>query len=489
MVLLTLMFTLIHKFTVHSFRMMLGIAVLILSCNSAIAQSTADPAYANMQRAMGGILQQRAQSMGYSITDPRTYGTLYGVGKTATSMATGAGSALLIGTAPAWATVLGVNLLAVALATGVSYAVYVGIDHLVNWAFSPSNSSSPISTSATAAISAPAGTFFSPSASSAYITGTPLLGLACFSNIPPCAPSYTTCYGSVAEAQATFAAINTYMAASNLSGWPQCRSGNITSLASANYFASIAGGTTFSVPSGIATTAALNQTLSQAISALTSSQLSQPVDTALLATLVNNLWQKSASQSTYTGIPYDATRPITSTEVQNWQQANSSAYPTVAALVAPVTDTATGFAPSATSSGSLSPATSTSPSTTTTTTTATAGNTTTTTSTTSGTPQPVTVTNKVSVDLGIDPAVASPTLESTPTASAILAPILNLFPSFKNFAVPSHTADCPKPSFDAFGKHFVMDTHCDLFEQQRSTLYSTMLLAFMLVAIFIVLSA
>lgn len=47
------------------FRIILSFSVLVFSCNQALAQATTEPAYANMQRAVGGIIQQTAQARGY----------------------------------------------------------------------------------------------------------------------------------------------------------------------------------------------------------------------------------------------------------------------------------------------------------------------------------------------------------------------------------------------------------------------------------------
>ncbi len=37
---------------------------------------TSNPAYANMQRAIGGIVENAAKARGFSTADPRSYGTL-----------------------------------------------------------------------------------------------------------------------------------------------------------------------------------------------------------------------------------------------------------------------------------------------------------------------------------------------------------------------------------------------------------------------------
>ena len=93
------------------------------------------------------------------------------------------------------------------------------------------------------------------------------------------------------------------------------------------------------------------------------------------------------------------------------------------------------------------------------------------------------------VNLGADPGIGSPNLEATPTGAQILQPLTQLMPDLRNFQVPAHVATCPKPSFDLFGKTVVMDGQCTVFENIRGELYNAMVLAFLLVALFIVLSA
>jgi hypothetical protein len=205
------------------------------------------------------------------------------------------------------------------------------------------------------------------------------------------------------------------------------------------------------------------------------STLAQPLPAAKLAQLANSLWQAAAASPNYQGMPYSATNPITAADVQAWLAANPSLAPTLGDLLTPASATAS-------SAVVISPTVQTS----------TGTSSTPTASLTDvnvvNTPN-VNVINKISVDLGVDPGVGSPTLETTPTAQMILAPILGLFPTLRSFVVPAHTGVCPKPTFSAFNRNFVMDTHCTMFENHRSSLYSTMILAFVLAAVFIVLSA
>lgn len=517
----------------NAFRILLSVSILIFSTARVMAQSTADPAYANMQRAMGGITQQVAEQRGYSTKDPRTFGTLYGMGKAASSQISGvsgiaAGAAtagLLVGTAPAWVTLLAV----LTVGAIVNYAVSLALDHLTSWIFGSNSVQVPntgvgnytttaypdqilpaalinsvLTPTANATVIAGANTYFTKSQGNVNCSGidflavyycyydalsgtydqstitTPVQYLA--KNFPALVGSYVGGVNVTSSASSQYITANVgYGYLSSLSSGTytpaldvvmtavpgiqygvQCSTGyaSFNNKPCKRYSTNSTIGSPFS---GMKTT-----TMTAAVNLLTPAQLAQPVDYGTMAFMVNTLWQKAAADPTYSGIPYSATQPVTAADVQTWAQANPSSYPTVASLVAPVTDVTTGFVPSTTTATgtTTTPATGSTPST----------------GTNSGQ-------NGTVINLGVDPNIGAPTLEAIPTASAILSPILNLFPSFKNFVVPSHTAICPTPTFDAFGKHFVMDTHCTLFEQQRSTLYSTMVLAFMLVAIFIVLSA
>jgi len=92
-------------------------------------------------------------------------------------------------------------------------------------------------------------------------------------------------------------------------------------------------------------------------------------------------------------------------------------------------------------------------------------------------------------NLGPDPGIGSPTLETTPTAQQILAPILGLMADFRSFVVPAHESTCPKPTFQLFGKSIVMDAHCNIAEQQRAALYAVMAAVWLLAGALIVLRA
>lgn len=191
--------------------------------------------------------------------------------------------------------------------------------------------------------------------------------------------------------------------------------------------------------------------------------LSSPVNPQIIADAANKYWQEAASQPGYQGLPYSYADPVTAADVQAWQQANPGSYPTVADAVASPINPATGSVPVSTPGQVTNPTPGipTAP---------------------EGSPQ---------LDLGLDPGIGSPNLEATPTGAQILEPLTNLFPDLRNFQVPAHQAECPRPVFDlaVIGKQVQMDAHCTLSEEVRGPLYNASLLAWVLAALFIVLSA
>ncbi|MFM0318158.1 hypothetical protein PQR36_25005 [Paraburkholderia nemoris] len=210
--------------------------------------------------------------------------------------------------------------------------------------------------------------------------------------------------------------------------------------------------------------------------ALANSQL----DAATLANLTNATWSQAASQPGYQGVPYSVTQPITAADVAPWAQTNPQSVPNIGDLFRPAADPGVStvtISPTVQPGDASAPSPGSSPS-------ATPGNDV----NVVNTPN-VNVVNKVSVDLGADPGVQSPTLEATPTISMILSPLLNLLPDLKSWAVPAHGASCPEPSFTVLGHSYTMTAQCDLAEANRTAVYSAFAAMFTLAALFIVLRA
>lgn len=221
--------------------------------------------------------------------------------------------------------------------------------------------------------------------------------------------------------------------------------------------------------------------IEQIVAQLPESELAKEADPETIAMLANNLWQRAAAQPDYQGIPYSASDPVTVEDARAVQQANPAAWPRNADLVSPVAQAANQPVPI----GDVAPAPDpgTDPG-------------------TDPTPEPggltnvnvmntpnVRVVNKVEVDFGEGPTVATPGLEDTPTAQQILAPITSLMPTLKSFVVPGHTSTCPTASFTAFDQAVVIDGQCELFETIRPTLYAVMAFVWLALGAMIVLRA
>ncbi|MBY4704678.1 hypothetical protein K6V18_06630 [Ralstonia insidiosa] len=219
--------------------------------------------------------------------------------------------------------------------------------------------------------------------------------------------------------------------------------------------------------------------LSQVYPQLTQASLKQPLDPSTLAQLTNQTWQRAAQQPGYQGLPYSVTQPISFQDVQPWALSDPSSVPTIGDLFTPATDPGVS---TVTISPTIQPGQPVSPN---------PSNPSTGTSTdvnVVNTPN-VNVVNKVSVDLGNDPGVQSPTLEATPTISMILSPILNLLPDLKSWSVPAHGAVCPEPSFSVLGHTYTLTAQCDLAESNRTSIHTAFAAMFTLAAVFIVLRA
>lgn len=163
---------------------------------------------------------------------------------------------------------------------------------------------------------------------------------------------------------------------------------------------------------------------------------------------IDHLWRNASAQPGYDGIPYDPSYPITSADIP------TSPTVTVGDYVGPAVSPSGSVFPNQSPAPVIQPAP-----------------------------------GAQNINLGPDPAIPSPTLQEPPTSLEIVQPLLNLFPSLKNFSVPSHSSVCPTGSFSFFGRVHQFDKHCDLFEQFRPAIYGVFLLFWTLAAVKIILEA
>jgi hypothetical protein len=220
--------------------------------------------------------------------------------------------------------------------------------------------------------------------------------------------------------------------------------------------------------------------LDQAVAALQQQIGTAKISPESLARLVDQIWQRAAQDPNYQGLPYSFADPVTQAELQPWAEQNPMAVPTVADMLAPASNPGTNEVPvSPTAYPGTNPAPGTDP-----------------------VPSPgtgsnvnvvntpnVNVVNKISVDLGADPGIQSPDLEQSPEAWQIFDPVMQSVSSMFYFGVPNHPSECPKPSFDMFGKTILMDGHCNLLDSVKPTLFSVMGAVWVCIGVFIILAA
>lgn len=201
-------------------------------------------------------------------------------------------------------------------------------------------------------------------------------------------------------------------------------------------------------------------------------ELDKPASPDLMAKVANRLWQDGANKTGYAGIPYSMTDPITATDMDTIRQANPDAWPDVADLTAPVASGATAGAnpfPNvpipATGTGTVTdPGTGTNPGT-----------------------NPGTGTQ---VDLGPNPGTPAPDVGTdTPTASSIVDPLFDWFPSISGMSLSIPAGECPTDQLDMWGQHLVLDQHCAFIERYRAIIAAAMLAVWTMAAATVLLRA
>ena len=113
-----------------------------------------------------------------------------------------------------------------------------------------------------------------------------------------------------------------------------------------------------------------------------------------------------------------------------------------------------------------------------------------TTDTGTGTTDPASSTTTDDTKPETDPGIALNITDEAPTVSSIMDPIFNLLdPSLTNFQMGSHSSECPKPTFNLFGKQITMTIHCDLAQQIGPQMKAVFMVIWSITAILIVLGA
>lgn len=439
-----------------------GVAGLVLVLLFAFqpAQAAAVRAYTGkVNTAASGVVQSKIGKLGFAANDPRFGATIAGAGAALTTVATG----VAVGGAAAvsWP----VLLAGAAVAGVVTGAVTLGQGALVDWLYGDDQkvtlSGQGMGTSDGSSLqlmpssyvdilnSAGVGKDLYYRTTQSKIRHIKTLGFDCpTSNCPAPAP-FT---GSL-DSTFTQAYNGPYPGPNGYWGQVYRRSIAVGSTYQRQVVYDFSPPTTTPIapPSYTPTPKPVADAIADVPEAVTSAQLSPE----MLAAIANASWKAAQSQSN--ALPWPATDPITTKDVNDWLAQNPTKAPTVGDFLSEASPSPDNKVPFPL------PGTATNP-----------------------TPTPGEGTE---VDLGDDPNTPAPTMEDTPTAQAILSPILNLMPDLKNFAVPSHASECPKPTFSVFGHEYRWEVHCTLMDQNRALIEAAMLLVWSIAALFIVLRA
>ncbi|WP_368648911.1 hypothetical protein ABRY95_04755 [Castellaniella ginsengisoli] len=202
--------------------------------------------------------------------------------------------------------------------------------------------------------------------------------------------------------------------------------------------------------------------IADAIAALPEEDKSSKLNPQWISDLMNQLWQQAASQPGYQGLPYSPSHAVSP---QDFSTVSPDDMPTVDDFVKPVER------PSTESPINVDPSTNTG-------------------SGSSGGGGGITNPGTGDqINLGGDPNIGAPSLETPPTAQMIIQPLTTLFPELRSYQANIPSGECPRPAVDVFDHSYVLDAHCDLFEQNRSVLQASMLAAFGILSLVIVLKA
>jgi hypothetical protein len=427
-----------------------------------------------MQNGMSGAVQQKLFGRGFAATDPRYSATLDRIADGFSGAAGSAAAMVVAGaiTAPAWATIA----IAAGVGAVINFGVSLALNGLYKWLFSPDpKDPKPITTHKDQAAQPSGGALVVGGpyweSSVLHLVGSDAMSVintAISMNWPAdstsryqlgtctsTSPTNVSCMvdrvsQSTGYVQKNYAGVGANYSASGAPG--SCQAGMVRN-----------GSTCVAVPSTVVPDT--KTSAQEAINNLPPSELAKPLNPEIVAALADKAWRDAAAKPGYDGLPYVATDPITPAEVDTWRKAHTDSWPTVQDFVNPQPASDSPWklpsSPTATTQDPVAPTAS---------------------STNPAASNPL-------QNLGPDPGIGSPSLEPTPTAQQILKSLLDLFPDFRNFVVPSHQATCPKPSFDVFGKQVVMDAQCVISEEQRSALFSVMAAVWALTAVFIVLKA
>jgi hypothetical protein len=209
--------------------------------------------------------------------------------------------------------------------------------------------------------------------------------------------------------------------------------------------------------------------MTQAINALTASQKQTQLNQQTLALVLDYLWKQAAAMPGYSGIPYNANNSLLP-QIQNFYAQYPGSIPTVESVTTPLANPSTDFQPALTPDGALVPDTS------------------------PVAPGTVNAASSVaiSIDLGADPGIGNPTLETPPDGPTIMAPLTTGLAPYLSFNVVMPPGTCPSLTFDlrpVINKVITNTTICTVYDSVSSNIYVAATLFWSMFFLLIVLTA
>lgn len=438
---------------------------------SAFAQALPkpDPQPERVNRAISGVLQQGMQRRGFAANDHRFMNTVARSTPALSAVAGTTAVAVTVGTvtAPAWVTVA----LAIGVGSVVTYAIDIGLNALVNWLFRDdglidqySEAEKQRDPSAGVAAGLPAWRIQMPVARGVTREAWGGDGLALAREA---FDSWYRFNGSTKPELECRLSSDGRQASCGAMSAVYVNKGPSQSCAQGSYLLVGEGCFAYSFPIENVVEDKTGVTPQEAIDNLPEEILDEELNPEIIAALANRAWQQAATDPNYDGLPFPQSNPLTAADALPWIKANPDLAPTVRDFVSPNPTTNSSSNPW---SLPANPTSSTP---------------------TLAQPNQDTVNpgaGNPTTNLGPDPGIGAPALEAVPTAQQIAQPILDMLPDLRGYKPSSHAGECPRPSIELYGTH-VLDAHCILIDDNKAVIQAAMLLAWALIALFIVLSA
>lgn len=444
------------------------LSALVVAC-AANAQTYVKPS-SPLGGAVAAALSASLATRGFSAFDPRVVSTVAGVSARAVAVAGN------LGAGARWLGVLAASQVPYALTAGaialVGYGVYQGIVWYLDSSGKVVTSSAPLAVVQTGT-QLGAGCFY-VMGGAGFCAGTPEEALTQYV-LASSVYVDLTAINLVADAVGSTAYVNGRRYTASYSGhrsgdtvnvWPSISSLYVyNGTATASCPAGQGAQSGYCGPSNIdkyvpPTTTSSAQTAQAAFDALPANAKAAPMSPELVAALANRLWRDASVQAGYVGVPYSALQSVSVADASAQLNSHASDWPLTSELNSAFPTTGQPIAlPTKNDNAISSPTTSTAPA--------------------------------ISVDFGIDPGIAAPILEATPTG--LFSPIQSLLTPWTNWAVPTHSASCPtwsgSPSISGVVFPITIEKHCSFVEQYRTLIYSASIACFVILAAFLILSA